>query len=427
MLLINRAFRLFTFSAKLALCMVMGSIGVLLVACSKKPEQLTVVKVGILFSQTGRMSIQDKPIIDVIVMAINEINEAGGLLGHKLKIVTWDTASNYENYAVGAKELFEKEKVVVLFGCGNSVSRRNVRAVVEEYNNILVYPMRYEGGELSNNIMYVGPAPNQQLIPGAVWAMKNLGKRFFLVGTDAIYSHVANQILKDVIYSLNGEVLGEAYIGVNNNFGLEAAVKQITHNRPDVILNTIEGIENISFFKRLRESDITSKVIPTMSFGLTENALQYLAELSMEGDYSVAGFFQTNKFHENDQFEKRFYAKYGTNRAIDDPMVSIYVGIKLWAQAVHDAGTFSTASVLKNLNNQSYPAPNGLIYIDPATHGAYRPVLIGRIQSDQTYKIVWNSGISVLPLQYTPFKTPQEWNELIKNLYLKWGNQWLRK
>ena len=162
-----------------------------------------------------------------------------------------------------------------------------------------------------------------------------------------------------------------------------------------------------------------------MSFGVTENTLRYLTGIPMVGDYGVWGYFQSIDSKANDQFKQKFYTKYGEGRAIDDPMEATYVGVYLWAQAVRDAGSFSTSVVVENLINQSYTGPSGLIYVDPIA-GNYRPVRIGRIESEKEFKIIWNSEISVVPVQYAIFRTAKEWDDLIKEHYKKWGNQWFR-
>lgn len=419
-----KSLRLFSTILKASFCMILAGICLFTAAsCRSKKQKVQSIKVGILCSLTGPVSVEDKPIEEAIMLAIDEINLAGGLLGHILTPVIFDAASDPEKYAKGAVELIEQKNVVVIFAGGNSISRRNIRSIAEEYENIMVFPMHYEGGKRSSRIVYVGAAPNQQLIPAVYWAFQNIGSRFFLVGTDSIYSHVANTIIKDFIYALNAEVIGESYIAIDSTMGLESIVERIDAARPDVVLNTIEGPGNVEFFELLRETRPTS--VPTISFSLTENLLRQLSGVHFEKDYAIWGYFQNLDTNKNKEFEQAFYTKYGKGRAIDDPMESAYVGVYLWSKAVIDAKTFDPSAVLKNIPNQSYAAPSGLIYMDRETQSAYRPVRIGMV-SDHQFKIVWDSETSIMPVQYTLFKTPHEWDELIKEFYEKWGRQWFR-
>lgn len=425
MLSIHRAKHFISLGKGIGIFLIIGCLNFLFISCTKESKSQEYVRIGVLLSLTGSSSIEDKPIFEALSMAIDEVNEKGGLLGYTLKVVTYDTASEYGNYAIGARELIERDKVVVIFSCGDSAARRSARQIIEEHESIMIYPLAYEGGGLSRNIVYVGPAPNQQVIPAVVWAMNNLGHRFFLVGTDEIYSHVVHAIIKDLIYALNGEVVGEDYVPVEENSNFDSIIDHITGSRPDVILNTIEGVTNLKFIKSLREFGINSNDIPMVAFDFTENSLKQLSAISMEGDYSVWSYFQTIDSASNEEFMEKFFAKYGKGRAIDDPMQSMYIGFNLWAQAVREAGSFSSAKVLRGIENQSYVGPSGLIYMDPDTHGAYRPVRIGKVQ-DKQFKIIWDSHMSVVPVQYTIFRTPQEWDELINDLYEKWGKQWFR-
>lgn len=426
MFLKNRTNRFLSTLLRISFCVFLGAASLAIVSCGKRSDSMKPIKIGVLYSQTGGMAIEDKPIMESIVLAVEEINKANGLLGHLLQIVTFDARSDAERYITGAKQLLEEEKVVAIFGGGNSVSRRNIRPIIEEHKSILIYPMHYEGGEASPNIVYLGAAPNQQIIPGVSWAMRNLGTRFYLVGSDAIYSHVVNAIIKDLIYALNGEVVGESYIAIDNNSEIDGIIERIDAARPDAILNTIDGISNIEFFKQLREAGVYPDSIPTVSFGLTENLLRHLSAVGMEGDYGIWSYFQSLDTPENKIFEQNFYKKYGKGRAIDDPMESAYIGVYIWAQAVVNVRSFNPARVLKSIESQSFLAPSGLIYMDSETHGAYMPVRLGMVQPDKQYKAIWNSEISVMPERFTLFRTPDEWDQLIKDLYEKWGRQWFR-
>lgn len=420
----NKLLQSFSIILKTSFCIALAGICLFSTSsCRNKKQKLQTIKIGILCSLTGPMAIEEKPMMEAMMLAIDEINDNGGLLGRTLEPILFDGASNPERYAKGALELIQQEKVAVIFGGGDSISRRNTRAIIEAESALLVYPMDYEGGKPSPRIVYVGAAPNQKLIPAVNWAFQNIGSRFFLIGTDTIYSHVANAIIKDFIYALNAEVIGESYIPIDNTLGLDSIIERIEASRPDVILNSIEGAGNLDFFKLLRETHPTN--IPTISFDLTENTLRYLTRVHFDKDYAIWGYFQTINSKKNQEFEQAFYDKYGKGRAIDDPMESSYVGVYLWSQAVIDAKSSDPNAVLKNIPNQSFTGPSGLIYMDRETQSAYRPVRIG-VVTDHQFQVVWDSETSIMPVQYTLFRTPHEWDELIKEFYEKWGRQWFR-
>lgn len=403
-----------------------GVLGVLLVSCGGQKSEDESIRVGLLYSLTGQMAAVEQPVVDAIMLAIDEINEAGGVLGHPVEAEVVDGGSRVDRYIEGAERLVRENRVAVIFGCGNSASRRSVRNVVESMNNLLVTPIHYEGGEVSSNVLYMGAVSNQQVLPGVSWAIQNLGTRFYIVGTDSVYSHVVNAIIKDMIYALSGEVVGESYVPLDSTLGMEALVGRIEASRPEVILNTMEGEGNLAFFRMLRKVGINSDEVPTISFNLTENMLKRLSNVDMEGDYAVWSYFQGLSNERNRKFEQAFHQKYGKGRAIDDLMVSAYVGVYLWAQAVKDAGTIEVSEVLKHLGTQSYMGPSGFMYMDLDTMGVYRPVRIGRVRSNDRFEVVWDSKVSVQPAHYAMFRTPQEWDDLINDLYEKWGREWRR-
>ena len=167
------------------------------------------IRVGILHSLTGTMAISEKSVVDATVLAIDEINARGGLLGRRLEPVIADGASDAGRFAAEAERLITVEGVSVVFGCWTSASRKTVRPVFEKRDHLLFYPVQYEGLEESPNIVYTGAAPNQQIIPAVKWAFDNLGRSFFLVGSDYVFPRTANEIVKDQVMALKGDILGE--------------------------------------------------------------------------------------------------------------------------------------------------------------------------------------------------------------------------
>ena len=224
------------------------------------------IVVGILHSETGPMSISEKSMIDAEVLAIEEINARGGVLGRPIKYVIADGKSTWTEYAVQARKLIDVDKVCVIFGCWTSASRKNVKPVVEEKNHLLIYPMAYEGLELSPNIVYTGAAPNQQIIPAVKWSYDELkARRFFLVGSDYVWPHSVNAIVKDQLKALDVKLVGEEYIFFGSK-DVDHVVHAIKEAKPDVILSTVVGTTNVPFYEHLRDEGIDPKITPVISF-----------------------------------------------------------------------------------------------------------------------------------------------------------------
>lgn len=399
-------------------------VGIVLVVKRITPFQDT-IKVGILHSLTGTMAISEKPVADATLLAIEEINRAGGLLGKKLEPIIIDGKSNPQTFAEGAKKLIA-DKVAVVFGGWTSDSRKTIKPLFEKYNSLLFYPIQYEGLEESPNIVYTGATPNQQIIPGVKWARDNLGKRFFLVGSDYVFPRTANAIIKELIQTIDAEVVGEEYLELGST-DVEEVIRKIQEAKPDAILNTINGSTNIPFFKALRAAGITSEKVPTMSFSIAEPELRFLSLKEMIGDYAARSYFQTVQRDENQQFIQKFKKKFGKDAIVSDPLEAAYFGVNLWARAVTKAQTTGTDKVRAALKNEAFNAPEGVVHIDPSNQHTWKMVRIGKIRSDGEFSIVWDSKKTIKPVPYQIlYKSKQAWEQFLADLYKGWGNRWAK-
>ncbi len=381
------------------------------------------IKVGILHSLTGTMSISEKSVVDSTLMAIEEINLKGGLLGKRIDALVVDGRSDWPRFAEEAERLITVEKVSVVFGCWTSASRKTVKPVFEKNNHLLFYPVQHEGLEQSPNIIYTGATPNQQIIPAVKWCFDNLGKRFFLVASDYVFPRSANAIIKDQASALGAEIVGEEYVLLGSS-DVGNVIMEIAEKKPDVIINTLNGDTNITFFRELRKAGITSDKIPTMSFSITEVELHTIGTSNIVGDYACWNYFQSVNSIENIDFVKRFKAKYGSHRVVGDPMEAGYFGVYLWAQAVKKAGSASVNNVIDALGRQSFQAPEGYVCIDHSNNHLWKTVRIGRVTHNGQFDILWNSGKPVRPVPYPASRDKSEWNEFLRKLYEMWDKKW---
>ncbi|MFQ5451476.1 MAG: urea ABC transporter substrate-binding protein [Nitrospinaceae bacterium] len=380
-------------------------------------------KVGILHSLTGTMAFSEKPVVDAALLAIDEINRGGGVLGRKVVPIVVDGRSDGPTFLQAAERLIKGEGVSVVFGCWTSACRKSVKPVFEKENHLLFYPVQYEGIEQSPNIIYTGAAPNQQIIPAVKWCLDHLGQKFFLVGSDYVFPRTANLIIKNLIDSLGGKILGEEYLPLGSGEVTEI-VQKIIAARPAVILNTINGDSNRAFFQELRRMGVTPQKIPVVSFSIAEHEYRKMAFSSMAGDYAAWSYFQGIQSPENTRFVNKFKAMYGKDRVVDDPMEAEYFGIHLWAQAVREAGSAQPRAVRNTIKGQSLIAPEGFVYVDPVTLHTWRSSHIGKTRKDGFFDIVWSSEEPIRPVPYPIYQSRSEWENFLKNLYLGWGNRW---
>ena len=381
------------------------------------------IKIGIIHSLSGTMAISETPVVDSTLLAIDEINEKGGILGRKIIPIIRDGRSDWNTYANEAQQLIVEEKVDVVFGGWTSASRKTMKPVFEKYDHLLFYPVQYEGLEQSPNIVYTGAAPNQQVIPAIDWASKNIGTTFFLVGSDYVFPRSANEIIKAKINEVGGKILGEEYKLLGED-QFEDVVKKIVETKPHVILNTINGDSNIGFFKELRKQGITPSIIPTISFSIAEDEIKYLGADTMTGDYAVWNYFQSIDSKQNLEFVNNFKKKYGPHRVTDDPMEAGYVGVYLYAKAVDKAGTTNLSEVRKSLRGLTFSAPEGIVGIDPDNQHLAKIVRVGQIMPTGQFKIVFSTEEPVHPIPYPTYKSKEDWNEFLNKMYASWNQNW---
>ncbi len=389
------------------------------------PAPVQPIKVGILHSLTGTMAISERSVVDATLLAIEELNARGGVLGRKIEPIVVDGQSDEERFAALADQLIHEDQVSVLFGCWTSASRKHVKPVVEGADHLLFYPVQYEGLEQSSNIIYTGAAPNQQIIPAVKWSFDHLGKKFFLIGSDYVFPRTANAIIKAQVNALGGEIVGEYYLPLGAHEVAEA-VQAIVQAQPDVILNTINGDTNETFFTSLRAAGVSADTTPTMSFSIAEDELSTLGPKNLEGDYAVRNYFQSIDTEENRGFVKRFQARYGAHRVTDDPMEAGYFGVYLWAQAVEAAGSDQPSLVRRALADRSVLAPEGIVSVDGATNHTWKTVRVGQIQRDGQFTILWTSDHAIQAVPYPPYRSQTEWEDFLHRLYVQWGNRWAR-
>ena len=381
------------------------------------------VPVGVLHSFTGPLAASERTVAEATLLAIEEVNNDGGLLGRELEAVIADGKSDEEVFAREAERLITSADVSTLFGCWSSASRKAVRSVVERLDHLLVYPVQYEGFELSPNILYVGAVPNQQVVPAVKWSFDHLGKRIFIVGTDYIFPRMVSELIKDQVAALRGEIVGEEYIPLGS-MDVSAVVDRIVQAQPDVILNTINGTTNAAFFSELRQAGISPSELPTMSFSVAEVELRALNLTRMEGEYAAWNYFQSVETAENREFVAKFRERYGEDRVISDPMEAAYAGVHLWAQAVRDAGSFDARKIRGAIADQSYLAPGGMVYVDRVSQHVWKTVRIGKVQQDGQFEIVWSSEKPVRPVPFPAHRSAPEWESLLLEFYRGWDNHW---
>ena len=376
------------------------------------------IKVGVLHSLSGTMAISETALRNVALMAIEEINDNGGVLGRQVEPVVVDPASDWPLFAERAEQLLTQDKVAAVFGCWTSVSRKAVLPVFEEHNGLLFYPVQYEGEELEENVFYTGAAPNQQAIPAVEYLMSPEGgeaERFFLIGTDYVYPRTTNQILRAFLKSkgIDEDAIEEVYtpFGHSDFQTIVSDIRRFAAGGPTAVISTINGDSNVPFYRELSNAGIEAFDIPVMAFSVGEEELRGVDTSLLEGHMSAWNYFMSVDSEANEEFVTKYLDWAERNNVpnadtvvTNDPMEATYVGINMWAQAVEQAGTTDVDAVREAMGGQTFDAPSGYtLQMDETNHHLHKPVLIGEIRADGQFDIMWESDDLIRAQPWSPY------------------------
>ena len=388
-------------------------------AAPQAPAQTKTVKVGVLHSLSGTMAISETVLKDVALMAFDEINAQGGVMGYKIEPVVVDPASNWPLFAEKARQLLTQEKVAAVFGCWTSVSRKSVLPVFEELNGLLFYPVQYEGEEISRNVFYTGAAPNQQAIPAVEYLMSADGggaKRWYLLGTDYVYPRTTNKILRAFLKSkgVAEKDIEEVYtpFGHSDYQTIVANVKKFSAGGKTAVVSTINGDSNVPFYKELGNQGLKATDVPVVAFSVGEEELRGVDTKPLVGHLAAWNYFMSIKNPANEEFTKKWaaYAKakglpgHKDKPLTNDPMEATYIGIHMWKQAAEKAKSFDVAKVTAAMAGQTFTAPSGILSkMDEKNHHLYKAVFIGEVKADGQFNVVWKTKGPVKAQPWSPF------------------------
>lgn len=402
---------------KFALSAAVAAIG--LGAGALHAQQKT-VKIGVLHSLSGTMAISETVLKDTVLMAVEEINAKGGVMGHRIEPVVVDPASNWPLFAEKARQLLTQDKVAVVFGCWTSVSRKSVLPVFEELNGLLFYPVQYEGEEISRNVFYTGAAPNQQAIPAVEYLMSKDGgaaKRFVLLGTDYVYPRTTNKILRAFLKSKGipeADIMEEyTPFGHSDYQTIIARIKKFaSEGKKTAVISTINGDSNVPFYKELGNQGLKATDVPVVAFSVGEEELRGVDTRPLVGHLAAWNYFMSIKDPANDEFIRKWsaYAKaknipgHKDKPLTNDPMEATYIGVHMWKQAVEKAKSFDVDKVRAAMAGQTFKAPSGIVSkMDEKNHHLHKAVFIGEVRADGQFNIVWKTKGPIKAQPWSPF------------------------
>jgi urea transport system substrate-binding protein len=363
------------------------------------------VKVGFLNSLSGTMAISERTVHDSLMLAAEQINAHGGVLGKKLDIVSEDGASEPTIFAEKATKLISSDCVAAVFGGWTSSSRKAMLPVFEGAHSLLFYPVQYEGLEASPNIFYTGATTNQQIVPGLDYLKQKGVKSLFLVGSDYVFPRTANKEIKAYAKANGIEVKGEEYAPLGYT-DFATIVNKVRSAGASAVFNTLNGDSNVAFFEEYRNAGLTPASMPVLSVSIAEEEINGIGVDNLVGQLTAWNYYQTIDTPKNTAFVQGFKGKYGQNRVTSDPMEAAYTSLFLWKAMVEKAKSFKTEDIRNAAGGVSYEAPEGTVTVNGENHHIAKTALIGKVGSDALIHTEWSSGT---PIEPDPFLKSYDW------------------
>jgi urea transport system substrate-binding protein len=362
------------------------------------------VKLGFLNSTSGAMAISEQTVRDSLMLAAKEINADGGIMDKQIEFVEEDGQSEPTVFAEKINKLLTEDQVAAVFGGWTSASRKAMLPVVEGANGLLFYPVQYEGLEASENIYYTGATTNQQIIPAMDFLKSEGVETLFLAGSDYVFPRTANKIIKQYAKELGIEIVGEEYVPLDSD-DWTTQVAKIAQAKPDFVFNTINGSSNVGFIKAYYEAGLGPDNSPIISVSIAEEEAPAMGE-DVSGQYAAWNYFQSVESPENDTFIKAFQDEYGDDRPTSDPMEAAYTSLYLYKNMVEKAESFCVDDVNAASDGVTFDAPEGTVTVNGENHHIAKTGLIGQINADNQFDIVWDSEE---PIEPDPFLEGYSW------------------
>lgn len=368
-------------------------------------------KMGVLFSQTGVTAAIETTQLNATLLAVDEINQAGGVLGRPIEAIAYDPASSPKQYRALAERLLLTDRVRLIFGCYMSSTRKAVLPVVEANRGLLFYPTVYEGFEYSPNCIYTGAAPNQNSMQLAKFLFEHYGNRFLLVGSNYVYPYESNRIMTDLVTQSRGTVIDEIYVPLTaRGEDFDKAIRVIDRARPDVVFSTVVGASTALFYEAYRKAGFDPATMPIASLTTSEAEVAGMSAEAAEGHITAAPFFEVLGTPAARRFVSAFKLRFGAEAPVTAAAEAAYFQVHLAAGALARAATDDPQRIVAELRDAEFDAPQGRVRIDPANNHAFLWPRVARLDARRRFQIVWNPGVRVKPDPYCVSQSLDDWS-----------------
>ena len=372
-------------------------------------------RIGILFSETGVTSAIEKTMINGSLLAIEEINQKGGVLGRKLEGVMYDAQSTAKRYRELAKRMLVEDQVRIIFGGYMSSCRKAVLPEIEAHRGLFFYPTFYEGFEFSPRCFYTGAAANQSALPLAGYMIQNVGSNFLLVGSNYVYPYEYNRVVTDYVVQANGKILDEIYVPVDATAGdFKRVIRQIQKLQPDVIVSSVVGKGVQHLYQAYADAGLDPATMPIAAAATSEADIVLMSPGIAQGHYLSTVFFENLQTPSAQRFVKAYKARFGEHAPVTACAEAAYFQVLMYGKALQLTGSDNPDLIINTLSGLEFDAPHGRVRIDPKTHHTELWPRIGKLNSEDKFDIVWESKVRVKPDPYFVAARFDDWSSMMQ-------------
>ncbi len=372
------------------------------------PDQ---IEIGVLFSETGVTAVVEETQRRAVLLAIDEINAAGGVSGRELKAIAPDPGSDPRRFRSEVSRLLERG-VQIIFGCYMSSERRAVLPLIEQHEGLLFYPTLYEGFEFSPACIYSGAAPNQNSLGLARYLTDQVDERFLFVGSNYVFPYESNRIMRDLLQNRGAKIVDERYLPMSPKAGdIDEIIAIIRKHAPITVFSTVVGDGAARFYRAYDAAGFDRSKMPIASLTTGEPELRAIGAEAAELHITSAPYFSSISRPENQRFVTRYREKHGPDAPISACTEAAYFQVHLFAEAARRAEAFDPKSVISALPTFTFDAPQGPVRIDASTNHTYLWPRLAQIESGGAFRIIEEAQAPVRPDPYMIEPQPVGWSD----------------
>lgn len=352
------------------------------------------IKIGVLEDQSGEFVVPSIPKVRAIQMAVDEINDEGGIAGRQVELVVYDTQSDNTRHQEMMRRVLQRDKVDVVFSGFSSASREAYRPIIKQFDGLAFYNNQYEGGVCDGNMIITGAVPEQQISTLIPWMMEKYGKNVYILAADFNFGQISAEWVRNFVDENGGKVVGEDFIPIGVS-QFSTNIQNIQKAKPDFVVTLLVGTAQASYYEQALAANLKLPMASSVNVGQGYEHKRFKAP-SLEGMYVTTNFIEEVDTPEAKAFVAKWHQKYPDEPYINQEAENSYHAVQLYKKMVERAEGSTKKADLRKVIAQGdvcVDAPEGRVCIDPKSQHVSHTIYLARVGEDHsiTFPKVWEN------------------------------------